>query len=551
MIQQQRLDFSKPVTGKDLDFRNYKKKLKYWETVLKENRIGKGNREAILGLKDPTFYARSFFVDDKNKPLVLTAYQDAIGNCTHDFSSNNPNRYVLFRASNQIGKSMLLSILALQHALNEENVNVVMVSRSLPQSQFLLAQIKWALNNSSFSDTWRESLGETKNTTVLTFQRNEGKIVNRIICAPSGEGLLGYPVHYLFLDEADFYEDGQRFFWKVAFPRTKKTKGQIILFSNPNPDISRNASILWELWNRDMFKRKFHFNFLDAPWNTVEEFEHDKRNSPHHIFISTHMGDFPQEGGAFFSHKEIQDMLKREWHNNYDSLKNKTVFAGLDVGKMNDQSILYLGETSRPVNDLDKYDDLFVRYREEFELKTDYDVIVNRLLEIREDLKSRGQQLVVGYDATGQKTFGDLAKRMGLSTVPVDFSRKETNKTLLYNDFKLMVENRKIKVVYSSKAEKQLGDLMFTLTESKKLKKVEAKHEHIHDDDPDALAILVHVAVKPSKVPVSATFVKRKNDKGSDNGFGQKSSRELAEEQAIRQNRPDVYGQQDIFGGMM
>ena len=69
------------------------------------------------------------------------------------------------------------------------------------------------------------------------------------------------------------------------------------------------------------------------------------------------------------------------------------------------------------------------------------------LKELIEHYKSTSGIANVGFDATGQKTFGDFLKRMGISATGVDFSAKQSNKTQLYNDFKLMVENRKIKVV--------------------------------------------------------------------------------------------------------
>lgn len=514
----QKLDFSKPIKGVDLDFEVYNRKFEMADYILKNNLIEKDDPRVWKLLNDVTVYAYLFFKNDEGKPFKLTAYQDAIANCQHDFTGMGKNRFILYKAANQTGKSALLSILALHHVLNEDNVRVVMISKSLPQSQDLLRQVRFTLNNSIFADTWTEDVGETANTTILTFKReikdSEGKLIrtytSSIICTPAGEGTLGYPVHYMYLDEADFYDDAVKFFWRIAKARTLKTKGQVILFSNPNPEISRAASIMWELWNDDLFERKFTFNFMDAPWNTREEYERDKRNTPAYIFASTHNGDFPDEGGAFFSYSEIQDMLNREWHNTLP-IVDGPVYIGLDIGKMRDQTILMIGISKKPLNALDKYNDLDVRYIEEFPLKTDYDVIADRIVQLQEHYKAKGS--TVGYDATGQKTFGDLLKRMGVSAIPIDFAKKETNKTRLYNDFKLMAENRKVKFVFNRKLEKQLAELQFKLTETKKLK-VEAKSEYIHDDLPDCAAVLINIAVCPSRVPVTAMYVKQPKEKG-------------------------------------
>lgn len=510
-IIQQNINYDRIVSGNDLDLINYKLKIKQLSALLTSD--FDINLYSSL-LTDLSVYSY-FFLRVEEKPFILTAYQDAISQCKHDFTPLNPNRYIIFKASNQIGKSFHLISFAIHKAFTEDNINIILVSKSLPQSQFLLANIRFMLNNSVFSKTWREDLGEQANTTILTFSRDNGKVLNRIICAPSGEGLLGYPVHYLLLDEFDFYEDGKKFFWKIALPRTNKTKGQIICFSNPNPDISRSASILYELWTGDMFQRKFTFNFMDADWNTKQELEIAKRNSPSYIFASTHMGEFSDLGGSFFTHSEIQDMLQRDW-NNLLPVVDRPVYIALDLGKMHDQTVLGIGVTSTSDNKDDKYPDLDIKYIEEFPLKTDYDIIADRIKELIDYYTAKHGVACVGFDATGQKTFGDFLKRMGISAMPVDFAAKKTNKTQLFNDLKLMVEKRKLKVIYSSKCEKQFSELMFKLTETKKLK-VEARTENVHDDYVDMCAILTHIAVTPSVIPVTVTFVNSNSDTTNNN----------------------------------
>lgn len=396
-------------------------------------------------------------------------------------------------------------------AFNRENKNIVIISKSLPQSQFVLSELRKSLNNSSFGNTWTEDIGETANTTMLTIKGKtaEGKeYINRIICAPAGEGSLGYPIHHLFLDEADFYEGAKTLFWKVLFARTKKTKGQIVLFSNPNPDISRINSLLAELWDGTLFQRKFHFQFLDAPWNTVEEFEIDQANSPAHIFKSTHLGEWSDIGGAFFSDKEIKEMFDTEWNNRLPPAQEE-IYIAADLGKMNDHTWIAVGTTKEPQDTKHKYKDLDVRYLERLPLKTPYDKIADKLEYLIKYYEEKGARVTMGYDATGQKTFGDFLKRRNVNGIPVDFSAKKSNKTLLYNDFKLMAEQQKIKIVKERIAEKEFAGLEYKYTSSKNLRKVEHKTQSIHDDAPDTVAILIHIAVKPSHVPVGAMIVTR------------------------------------------
>jgi len=542
----QKLNYDEVVTGRDLDFETYSAKIEMWRWV-EEHKVLEGPtveaaRAGVL-LDDLTIYALALLKNDDGEPFLFTAYQDAIAGCVHDFKSGGLNQYILFKASNQIGKSAFLIIKAIKIATTETNRNIVIISKSLPQSQFLLSQLKLLLTNSKFGGAWREDIGETENTTQITITLQEGgrTKVNRIICAPAGEGSLGYPIHYLFLDELDFYENAKILFWKVFFPRVKKTKGQIIVFSNPNAEISKANSILHELWIGDLFQRKFSFKFLDAPWNTVEEYERDKRNSPHYIFTSTHDGEFPDEGSSFFSAIEIQDMLQHDWKNELP-VTDKPVFVGVDLGKMRDPTEIAVGIVKEPVFKEDRLKDLDVRYVEHVPIGTDYTAIAKRIRDIRDYYAASGISVTSGFDATGQKTFGDLLKSMGISAIPVDYSEKKSNKTLLFNDFKLMVENRKIKVVYDRQTENQLAGLNFKYTEGKKLRTVEAKTEATHDDIPNAIAILIHVSVRPSRVPVTVTFIKTGGDVKEVEGVVQQDSEALAAKQAIEQTRLRMRG---------
>lgn len=402
--------------------------------------------------------------------------------------------------------SGLLCIKALFHVFNEDNINIIIVSNNLRNSQFVLAQIKQLLNTSMFSNSWREDLGDTANTTILTFVRDEGKVLNRIICAPAGEGILGFPVHYLFLDELDFYENAIQFFWGKALPRTNKTKGQIICFSNPNPEISRGNSILYSLWSGDFFKRKFSFNFLDAPWNTQAGLDVAKRNSPSYIFASTHMGEFSDEMGSFLSYREVQDMLKKDWDNTM-FYTDQPVFISVDLGKMRDNTVICIGTTEDGHAD-DKLCNINVKYVNILPLKTTYKEIADELLRIVDYYETHCNGVsCMGYDATGQKTFGDFLGKLDSYATPVDFSRKESNKTKLCNDFKLMVEQRKLKVVFENEIERQLSNIDFKLTSSKKYTKVESKVESIHDDVFDSLLIMVYIAARINMIESGITIL--------------------------------------------
>lgn len=544
-ILKQKVDYDKIVTGKDLDIETYNNKFEMWDYVMENNLFQKQDSSALMLLNDTTLYSYAFLKDNKGNRFKMTVYQDAIVNCVHDFSDNNPNRIVMFKASNQIGKSAALIAMAIHKVTTESNINVIMVSRALPQSQYLLAQIRQMLNNSVF-ENWREDIGETANTTHITFQREGGKIVNRIICAPCGEGLLGYPVHYLYLDEIDFYEESKRFFWQIAYPRTLQTKGQIIMFSNPNPYISRQSSILWDLWNGEhsnFVKRKFTFNFLDAPWNTREKYESDRRNVPSFEFESTHNGDFPIDSGGFFTQKEITDMTNNDFKNELP-IVDRPVFIGLDVAKMRDRSVLSLG-VLRPNKDDPKLSDLDVRYFKHFPEKTDYDIVVETLKQIVEWYTKQQGVAAVGLDVSGVgRAVSDFCKANNIKATDVKFTLE--NKSRLYANFKLLAEQRRIKIVYDEDCVSQMSTLMFRRTPAGYLG-IHHEKESMKDDFPDSICALIDVSIMPSKIPVAISFVPHSLNEPEN--IKTPDLRQEVERKTILANRPSYYGEFEEFGG--
>ena len=569
-LKQQIVDWKQHhLEGKDLQRSVVKDKFKLWDFVIENKLMASPDanirNKAILLLEDDTIYEYAFFKNEEEKPFEYEAYQDLIAQCKYRVGIdawNNVNRFVMFVASNQIGKSRFLIGKARKLLFSETGKNIVIVTNNLKLTQFILSEVKSSLNSSDFADSWKEDISDVNNTTMLTVDLKIGEknYTNRLICTPAGEGSLGYPIHYLFLDELDFYEDGKRLFWKIFYPRLNKTKGQCYVFSNPNPDISRANSILAELWDGDLFQRKFKFTFLDATWNTREEFDIAQRNSPNHIFKSTHLGEWSGEGGAFLSDDEIEHMLNKDWQNNM-FVTDKPVYIAVDLGKMRDNTVIGVGVVGKPINTLDKYLDLNIKYTEKLPLKTDYDIIAERISQIKDYYEKHCAGVaVIAYDSTGQKTFGDFLKRLNISARGVDFSAKDdkkqrgTNKTLLYNNFKLMAENRKVKIVYTRDCELQLSKLEVKASPTLGLSIVENKTEGDHDDFPDMIAIMIHVAVRPSSIPVSIAHISRggvevDDSEEEDYVSTQEDVDKFIGEQ-VRRNRSNHYKSQKMFNNM-
>jgi hypothetical protein len=488
-------------------------KFKKWDYVVKHNileegSIGEQNRAFRL-LKDDTIYAYAFLKDPKSqdKPFKLYPYQDLIINDDHP--------RIIFAAANQIGKSIMLCVKALRFALKNPGKTVLMVSKTLPQAKDLLRQIKTFLNSSNLD--YKYDIGDSETKTEIYFKHFEEVTSfdedlqkeftsirelqqSRIICVPATEAALGYAVDLALIDELAFYEDGEYFYKQILEPRTFTTKGQIIVFSNPNGQ----QGIFWELWNSKYF-HKYRFNFLDCPTNTQVEFERNSENKTREQIDSTLLAVFTSPEGGFLTVDERKRM-QDDRPNMLPSIFTVPVFIFFDWAKSMDCTVRTIGIPVRKTAD-EWGDEVFVYEMKEYPNGTPYtdivDVDLKNLI-----LDNPGKVSMVGWDNTGVGSgIEDFIKRvqqLGITAMPVEFSLE--NKSRIYTIFKLLAEQGRIHIPVVKECDKQLSKLVFKKSGRGYLQ-VHHENERDRDDYPDSIAGLCSLIINPDSPPVSITIV--------------------------------------------
>ena len=157
------------ITEKQLE--ETEAKFKLWQEKKKE-----GRRENLILFRDPTIWAYANLKDEENKPLKLYPYQDLI--------INNDKRHIAFCAARQIGKTTMLCVKALHHALFTDNAFVIIVSRSEPQAAHVLDVIKEFMLRAEVH--FEEVLGDVQNRMELFLKTSE-KSISKILCLPPTE----------------------------------------------------------------------------------------------------------------------------------------------------------------------------------------------------------------------------------------------------------------------------------------------------------------------------------------------------------------------------
>ena len=489
-------------------------KFEAWDVVLEKNILEEGTPEEIAEayslLQDPTIYAYAFFKDPKytKKRFKMYYYQDAI--------INDPHKRVIFAAANQIGKSIALCVKALTFAFHNPGKTVLMTSKTLPQSKDLLRQIKQFLQNSRLDYKYDVGDSETKTEIYFrhfvdeevydeklgkTFIQTKELTQSRIICVPATEAALGYAVDLLLPDELPFYENGEYFFKQILQPRTYTTKGQIIVFGNPNGQ----QGIGWELWNDEEFHR-YRFNFLDCPTNTQEEFDRLSKGLTREQIDSTLLAIFTSPEGGFLTLSERKDM-QEERSSMLPSVITKPIYIFFDWAKVKDRTVRIIGIPIIKSKE-DWADEVYVYEMLEYPSGTSYTKMIDE--DLKNLIKDVGLEMIamVGWDNTGVgRGLEDFIRRieqLGIMAMPVEFSLE--NKSRIYTLFKLLAEQRRIKVPYVKECDKQLSMLRFQRSPRGHLK-VHHENEKDRDDFPDALAGVCSLIIQPENLPISATII--------------------------------------------
>ena len=298
-------------------------------------------------LRDKTIAAYHHFRFN-GLPMELRYYQDVL--------LSDSGKRILMVSSNQLGKSLTLDTDAATNFIMDHGKEYVgiLVSKSLPQSQYQMSRIKQLLRSAdidvSVEETDDTKTGKKDNSFEITYtfydERQKPKYTNHLICCPPTGSALGYPANDMWLDEFDFWEniDHDHFIKQVAIPRTFDTNGNLKVFTNPNGKLAA-----WNLWcavdkNGVPVWHRYAFNYWDSPGASQQGFDSRSVGMTKAQIDSTLLAQFSSAGGAVFSSEEIADMFDSELSQKGDvaGVGRETAWF-LDVGSVHDQSVLVGG----------------------------------------------------------------------------------------------------------------------------------------------------------------------------------------------------------------
>jgi hypothetical protein len=235
-------------------------------------------------------------------------------------------KYAVLVVGRQVGKSLLATNLILKWALENKGVVCMYAAPLYSQVRKVFDDIHKVVVTTPLI------VSANKSNYEITFI-NGSKILFR--STENADSLRGYTNDYLIVDEAAFVKNNV---WEEILKPTILVKGKKVLFvSTPK----NKGSFLHKLYLYGQDPDKPEYVSMNGssymnPYINKDDLDEAKKSMPDEIFRSEILGEFTDTGGSVF--KDLDRYCVLESFIPPD--KNKKYYAGIDVGRQQDYSVM-------------------------------------------------------------------------------------------------------------------------------------------------------------------------------------------------------------------
>jgi hypothetical protein len=236
---------------------------------------------------------------------------------------NDDYKTHVLNTSRQIGKSLLISQLVLYSAINNDKVDVGIVSLTYKQVKLIYANISESLKSTPLvkSDNKSELKIELVNGSRITF-----------LTVQNPDNIRGHTFDYLFCDEFAYYPVGA---WQKVIQPTTLVKGKkTVLASTPRG----TQNDFYDLFNAGLNPQEesitcFTYDYTHGIFDEAE-IETIRRQLPAAIFNAEYLCQFTENGSVF---NNVGDISILDNWGRYDS--TKSYYVGIDVALFTDYAV--------------------------------------------------------------------------------------------------------------------------------------------------------------------------------------------------------------------
>lgn len=251
-----------------------------------------------------------------------------------DICLDDTTKYIIASVGRQWGKSFLGMNVLLKWVLEDNGSQAIWLAPIYQQSKKVFEELSKGL----------AGLGLTKsiNKSELTITFINGSVLY-FRSAEREDNLRGYTLDYLVVDESAYIKDNV---WSEVLRATVLVKGKKVLFlSTPRGrNWFYNLALRGDSDDYPQYKT-FKGSSFDSPFITEQELLEAKMSLPDNIYRQEILAEFLDSGGEVFSNLKtncvLTDYPKKDTNDRY--------YAGLDIGRANDYTVLTILNTKGDV----------------------------------------------------------------------------------------------------------------------------------------------------------------------------------------------------------
>jgi len=367
---------------------------------------------------------------------------------------------IAFVSGRQVGKSVTASWYALHFVLTNPGTTVLITAPTQRQSGELFDKIKREINGSNIpGDLWGI---ERETRTIMEFTND-----SRVICLPAGEdgsNIRGYTADLIVVDEAAFIPD--EVFFQALLPMMATTDGTMLLLSTP----FGSSGFLYDAFHNDLEEQYFTKRVATYRNPTVsdEYISNQQRQLSSIDFKQEILGQFVESASSFFTAEVIDQAMSLSTRRD-----SRYCYLGVDPARHGEDRSVFIS--------IDGNGNVF-----SIESETDSAITesIGRVMYLHDQFNYR--KICIDETSLGGGVVDVLKADMtGRVVEGVTFSSK--SKPDMYNTLKANLEQGEISLPDHNELRKELLDLEFEFTASKRMKIVPP--DGGHDDFADSLAL--------------------------------------------------------------
>lgn len=243
-------------------------------------------------------------------------------------------KYHIVCVGRQFGKSLMGMNILLYWAINQPKSKILWVSPIFAQARKVHQEIESAI--------WKSGIILSSNKSKNQLILNNGSEIY-FKSAENYQSIRGYSFNYTIIDECAYVDENA---WIEAIRPTMVVNGKKALFLS-TPKSKNFFYKLYKLGESDEYPnyKSYRGSSYDSPFINTQEIEDAKNTIPENIFKQEYLAEFLDSGGEVFSNL---DMIT---YSQYPSPNGK-IFAGIDLGRQVDYSVLTLMDQDGKIIDI-------------------------------------------------------------------------------------------------------------------------------------------------------------------------------------------------------